>query len=228
VAEATSNAVDVRGWLGQMTAKLYGRAEALAEPRSILLASPLTTVTGQAGVGKTRLVEALLAELSILDPTITETTFVPLAEMTRPESVLPAIASRLRIIAGRSHSPLDQLVETLGDGNRLLVLDNFEHLRAAAGEIASLAARCPELRIVVTSRVPLRHRSEQVMLLRPLDLPASIDPAVLGKEPVLAMFADIAERSGAFAVDEQNVHDIAAICGPAQRSTVAWGSRPRI
>ncbi len=212
MAVATSEALDVRGWRAQMTPKLYGRAEALAELRCILRTSRLTTVTGQAGVGKTRLVEALLAELSVVDPTITEKTFVPLAEVTRPESVLPAIAGRLGIIAAWPHSPFDQLVATLGDRNCLLVLDNFEHLRAAASEVTGLTASCPGLRIVVTSRVPLRHRREHVMLLRPLEVPESTDPAVLAKEPAVAMFADIAERSRGITVNRENVHDVAAIC----------------
>jgi predicted ATPase/DNA-binding CsgD family transcriptional regulator len=195
-----------------MTATLYGRADALDELRTILRGSPLTTVTGQAGVGKTRLVEALMAELALVDPTIEEATFVPLAEVTRPELVLPAIAARLGIAEGRSHSPLDRIVEALGARSHLLVLDNFEHLRAAAGEVAGLTVCCPGLRIVVTSRVPLRHRPEHVMSLHPLDLPQSTDPAVLAKEQAVAMFVDIAERSGADPVNDDTVHDVAAIC----------------
>ncbi len=172
----------------------------------------LTTVSGQAGVGKTRLVDALLAELSDVDPTITEATFVPLAEVTRPELVVPAIAARLGIVEGRARSPFERIVEALEKRHHLLVLDNFEHLRSAAGEVARLIERCPQLRILVTSRVPLRHRPERVLTLQPLDLPPSVDPAVLVKEPAVAMFADIAERSGGAAVNEETVDDVAAIC----------------
>jgi predicted ATPase/DNA-binding CsgD family transcriptional regulator len=205
--------VDVRGWRGPMIEMLYGRADALAELRSVLRESRLTTVTGQAGVGKTRLVDALLAELSDVDPTVTEATFVPLAEVTRPELVVPAIAARLGIVEGRARSPFDRIVEALEKRHHLLVLDNFEHLRSAAGEVAGLIERCPQLRILVTSRVPLRHRPEHVMSLQPLDLPPSMDAAVLVKEPAVAMFADIAERSGGgAAVNEETVYDVAAIC----------------
>ena len=145
----------------------------------------LTTVTGQAGVGKTRLVEALVSEPSVVDAAFAAVTFVPLAEVARPELVLPAISARLGITEGGSRSPLNRIVEALGDRDHLLVLDNFEHLPAAMSVPADLVARCPQLRIVVTSRVPLRHRSEHVDVAASPRPPGSTDPAELANEPAV-------------------------------------------
>jgi predicted ATPase/class 3 adenylate cyclase len=131
-----------------------GRARELAEVTSLLLAgdgSPLVTLTGPGGVGKTRL--ALQAAGAAADRFADGVFWVPLATLTDPRLVLPELA---QAIGARG-----ELVDHISDQHVLVVLDNFEHLTGAAGDLAGLLAACPNLRVVVTSRELLRLPAEQ-------------------------------------------------------------------
>ncbi|MEK6274493.1 MAG: NB-ARC domain-containing protein [Actinomycetota bacterium] len=138
---------------------LLGREEELEQLVALLTdGTRLVTVTGPGGTGKTRLALQVAAELV---GTVSDGVFwVPLAGLTDPGLVLPEIA---RMLPAR-----DDLVGYLRGKRVLLLLDNFEHLLEAAPDLASLLASANGLRVIVTSRAPLRISGEQEYPLEPL------------------------------------------------------------
>ena len=189
---------------------LVGRDEETAVILS-LAARPevrLITLTGTAGVGKSRLALEVARQSE-------GATFVALASLTDPMLVPSVVAASLNLpdVAGAESAAL---VEALRDRRGLLVLDNFEHLLAAAAMVADLLAGCPSLTLLVTSRAPLRIRGEREFLLAPLELPAGPDDAVPTDVTESSAGRLFVERARSvlprFEVTEDNAGDVAAIC----------------
>src|SRR5580693_8656444 len=130
----------------------------------------LVTLTGPGGVGKTRLAVALGERLR--DRYTAGTVYVPLDTVADPDSVLTAIGRAAGADLTGTHSPLEALAETFGDGAWLLILDNLEQVVQVARELGELPARCPRLAILATSRTVLRLRAEQEYPVHPLPVPA--------------------------------------------------------
>ncbi|SEE79704.1 BTAD domain-containing putative transcriptional regulator [Jiangella alba] len=148
---------------------LIGRDDDLAGVAKALGRARLVTLTGPGGAGKTRLAVAAAATLP------TPVRLVELAAVTGQDDVATAAADALLAQAapGTAESPertaIERLVETLGGGETLLLLDNCEHLVDAAAALAGeLLARCPRLRVLTTSREPLRLPGEALYEVRPL------------------------------------------------------------
>ena len=87
--------------------------------------------------------------------------FVGLAEVTDPADFVPAVAAALDVKEAEGRTLADGLVALIGDRRALLLLDNFEQVVAAAPDVARLVERCPELRVVTTTRTPLRIVGER-------------------------------------------------------------------
>jgi predicted ATPase/class 3 adenylate cyclase len=134
-----------------------GRGRELGEVMSLLLTSRLLTLTGPGGTGKTRLAAQAAAESAEAFPG--GVWWVSLAAVRDPALVLDSIAHVLEASG--------DLAEHLGDKELLLLLDNLEQLLDAAPDLADLLARCSGLRIVVTSREPLRVGAEQEYQVQP-------------------------------------------------------------
>lgn len=148
---------------------LLGRDRELREVREILLDGDVrfVTLTGPGGTGKTRL--ALELARDALRDFPGGTFFVPLAPLADPSLVLPTIAHAMGV-RETAEQPLRQtLAARVTEGNVLVVLDNFEHLLAAAPTIAELPASVPALTVLVTSRATLRVDGEHVYRVPPLD-----------------------------------------------------------
>jgi len=174
----------------------------------------LVTLTGPGGVGKTRLAEAVGERLG--DHFDSGTVFVPLAAVTRPESVLDGIGRAVGADLASTASPLQALAETLSDGAWLLILDNLEQVVEVGRDLGELLARSPRVTILATSRTVLGLRAEREYPVPPLLLPA--DPAAvplaeLESSPAVALFVDRARavRPG-FALTEDNAAAVAEIC----------------
>jgi predicted ATPase/class 3 adenylate cyclase len=141
---------------------LLGRETELSELVTMLEdGTRLVTITGTGGTGKTRLALQVAAEL--VGRELDAVYWVPLAGVSDPELVLPEVA---QTVGAR-----EDLVEYLRGKRLLLVLDNLEHLLDAARGLASLLAASSELRILVTSRSPLRLSGEREFPLDPLPPP---------------------------------------------------------
>src|SRR5215471_12449111 len=126
----------------------------------------LVTLTGPGGVGKTRLALQVAAELA--PRFAVGAAFVSLASLTDPTLVVPTVARAL----GLSEADNERLLEYLRPREVLLVLDNTEHLVDATAPLAAQAlVQAPRLKLLVTSREPLRVRDEQIVPVQPLALP---------------------------------------------------------
>lgn len=195
---------------------LIGRAAVVADALALLRQrdSRLLTLAGPGGAGKTRLALALAhaVEQQFADGVA----IVPLAPVRDPTQVLATIAAALGLGERDERSPLMRLQDALRKREMLLVLDNFEHLLAAASDIAQLLAAALGLKILLTSRALLRIAGEQAYSVPPLDLPNQHDlppPTELAMVGAVALFlARVRERVPGFRLTEANAAEIAAIC----------------
>lgn len=177
-------------------------------------AARLLTLTGPAGVGKTRL--ALAAGADLVDHFPDGVALVDLAPLRDPQLIPTAIARAVGLVEiGRQTLP-EQLQEALRERAMLLVLDNFEQVLPAAGILAELLGSCPHLKLLVTSRIPLQLRWAQVLRVPPLQVPdlnAALVPVdELGRVPAVALFlARARARQADFALTEANAPLVAQL-----------------
>ncbi len=179
--------------------------------------SALITLTGPGGVGKSRLALHAALELGARFPD--GTYLVPLETISEPELVLPAIARTLQISQSAGGQRLiDVLTQQLRSRQVLLLLDNFEHLLPAAPHIADLLERCPNLKMIVTSRAPLHLRAERQLPVPPLAIPARrgvLDLQPISQYPAIQLFV---ERARAVKPDFEVTSDNAvAVCDICKR-----------
>lgn len=176
-------------------------------------ATRLLTLTGPGGVGKTRLAIEVAGRMVAPADGIW---FVGLAAIQRPELVLPTIALTLGLQEAGDQSLTARLRRYLRDRSLFLVLDNLEHLLAAGPQLADLLTSCPRLKILATSRGPLRIQGEQEYAVPPLPLPAPNGQATveaLATVDAIRLFVERARSvKPAFTLHAANAASVAAIC----------------
>ena len=194
---------------------LIGRDAELAAIASLLAddAARLVTLTGGAGAGKTVLAlqaaraaaaqfggNVIVVELGGIPDAALVSTKIALAVGIRNVNAEPVATSIAAALAGR---PM------------LLVLDTFEHVTAAALFVSELLAAIPALKLIVTSRVPLRVARERTLPVGPLAVPpseAALAPSALGSIAAVELLVDRARRyKPEFSVTEDNAAGIAAL-----------------
>ncbi|MFN8074127.1 MAG: BTAD domain-containing putative transcriptional regulator [Kineosporiaceae bacterium] len=208
-----------------------GREDDVARVRGLLTEHRLVTLLGPGGAGKTRLA---LESARGIDGADAQVHWVELAPLTASAEEVAQLAGavlddlRLRgvtLIDGRGEAraadradDLTRLADAL-QGEGLLVLDNCEHLIAAAAALADeLLGRCPHLRVLATSREPLAITGEVLHPVTPLRLPSRNAPSeaeldAVAAAPAVRLFHD---RAGAavpgFALTPQTLPDVVEIC----------------
>jgi predicted ATPase/DNA-binding SARP family transcriptional activator len=139
--------------------RFFGRDAELAAVREALAAGRVTTIAGPGGVGKTRLMTESLTGGELV---------VELAELSLPADVPAAVAGALGLRAA-PRGGAAAIAERLGAQPALLVLDNCEHVLDAVRDLVDLVvSRCPEVRVLATSRQRLGAAGERVLRLGPL------------------------------------------------------------
>ncbi len=158
--------VAIRSPLPEPSSELLGRDHELSDLVGLVRANRVVTMTGPGGVGKTRLATEVARTLAAEFPD--GAAFVGFVDVTDASGFLAALAAALDVKEAEERSFADGIVALIGDRGVLLVLDNLEQIVDAAPDVAELASRCPALRLLVTSRVPLRIAAEHLYAIDPL------------------------------------------------------------
>ncbi|MBK7975157.1 MAG: tetratricopeptide repeat protein [Deltaproteobacteria bacterium] len=192
-----------------------GRERSLAELTELLARSRLVTLTGSGGAGKTRLSLQLGGEL--LERFSHGVWFVELAPIADEREIAQAVATALGIVVAPGRPVLEVLAARLAGEERLVIVDNCEHVVHAAAEVvSSLLAASPRSRVIATTREPLRVPGEATYRVPSL---AMVDPeedasfAELARSEAVKLFVDRAMQvASTFTLGEHNVAVVADIC----------------
>lgn len=199
-------------WAVQSLDQLVGRDDDRAALRQIIQgAAQLVTLTGPGGSGKTRLAQAVAGDVR---PGFRDGVWpVDLASLTGPSQVTDAVKAACRAVVGCNSR---HIREALGNRELLLVLDNCEHVADGVADLlSSLLSHCRGLRVLTTSRQPLRIYGERLYPVRPLPLVHSLRAplAEIAAIPSIALFVHRARAVVPdFALTEDNMGDVAEIC----------------
>ena len=171
--EATEAEKERPNNLPMQRSPLLGREAEVAHACRLLTSAEvgLVTLTGAGGTGKTRL--GLQVANDLLEHFSDGVFFVPLATITDPGLVAPTIAQVLNIREGIGQTITESIISALRNKEMLLVLDNFEQVVEAATVVTSLLQSCAGLKVLVTSRTPLRVSGERELPVPPLALPGT-------------------------------------------------------
>ena len=191
-----------------------GRRSDIADVKNLLATSRLVSLVGPGGVGKTRLVLRIAAELR--RAFVDGVWFVDLADLRDPDGLAPAIAAALGI-AGDEPETAETLGALLRENRMLLVLDTCEHLVEPCADLVSELLRAAgELRVLTTTRQPLRVTGELIHLVTPLECPDSRMPLPPGAAAQFAAMVLFVDRARAivpdFAVTPDNEDAVAQLC----------------
>jgi predicted ATPase len=156
----------------------------------------LLTLVGPGGTGKTRL--ALQAAAELLEDFADGVFLVELAPLADAGLVPSSIVTALGLQEGGNQSPEESVKSFLKHKTLLLLLDNFEHLLEAAPVVGRLLNTCPTVKVLATSRAPLRLRSERLYPVPPLTTPdanAPEDREAIARSEAVQLFVERAQAS---------------------------------
>jgi predicted ATPase/DNA-binding NarL/FixJ family response regulator len=217
VPGVTTEALPAAGNLPAEPDSFVGRERDLTELGRLLDEIRVVTLCGPGGIGKTRLALRLAAGLA---PSYPDGAWLAdLGAVTDPGLLVPAVAAALGIRAEPDQPLAQTLTEALRPRSMLLVLDTCEHvIDACASLVLRLRASCPGLRVISTSREPLRVRGEVTWRVAPLTVPQAGgagrgQPSRPAESEAVRLFADrAAAAQPGFTVGAANVLAVVAVC----------------
>jgi predicted ATPase/DNA-binding NarL/FixJ family response regulator len=185
-----------------------GREHELDELRKLVCSTRMVTLTGPGGIGKTRL--ALHALTMTAADFADGACYVELADVTSPDLVVARVASVVGVTEEENRPLLHTLTDALRPRSLVLALDNCEHLIEACARLCQrLLASAPDLRLLATSREPLRVAGETVWQVPPL----AVGSADGSASEAVRLFAERAAATApGFALTPANADAVAAIC----------------
>jgi non-specific serine/threonine protein kinase len=201
--------------------RFIGRRRELSAITEAVATSRLVTLRGAGGVGKTRL--ALQAAGRVRESFRDGCWLVELSALRDPGLLPRAVAGALGLPDGSSGDSLSALAASVADGELLIVLDTCEHLLTACADLATaLLQGAPGIRILATSREPLRLDDEYALPVTPLEVPAAplelpvaqeAEPAAPAQFDAVALFVDRAQAAvPGFALTPENTDAVVELC----------------
>ncbi len=177
---------------------LYGRAEDLATIKALLRQHTVVTVVGAGGIGKTRVAQAVAADIAVESAADFPdgVWWVELAALSDGALVPSAVARALGVQLAGDRSPREAMASLLASQRLLLVLDNCEHLTNAVAEfIESVRAAAPQVRFLATSQETLKTAEEHIYRVGGLAVPADDGAANAFRAGAIELF--VARAQGA-------------------------------
>src|SRR5271166_5701499 len=201
--------------LPQLANALIGRERDLAEIEALLSKRRLLTLVGAPGVGKTSLSLQVGADLLARFPGGAR--FVELAPLDRPEQVGEAVAAAFGLPVHGERPATDAVAAFLRSKRVLLILDNCEHVIAAAAKLAdALLKTCPGVLLLATSREALSVAGEHAYQVPLLDVPqrsTSLTAALAMEHSAVRLFIERAASAlGRFSLTDGTAPIVAEIC----------------
>lgn len=194
--------------------EFIGREAEISQVSSLLDKSRLVTLVGPGGIGKTRL--ALQVASIRLNDFEDGVFFVSLASVTKSDLVVSSIAKVMDIVETSGQSILDSMKSALKDKHRLIIIDNFEQVIAAAPMLAELLASARLITVIVTSREALHISGEHVFNVPPLEVKEleqrnSVERMM--QQAAIALFASRAQAvQYNFVLTKDNIGQVAELC----------------
>jgi predicted ATPase/DNA-binding SARP family transcriptional activator len=189
----------------------FGRDDELALLRAAVRTPGLVTVTGNGGVGKSRLAAHVAGDSG---PFAGRPMWISLAAATKDELVAATAAMALGLPPGGDDATALLASHLAPLGRILLILDGCEGVVDGAASLAAeLLMLCPQLTTVVTSRVPLAVHGERVVTVPPMPAPAGADQQSLQASSQVQLLADrVRHGGGRLTVDRQTAPLVAELC----------------
>jgi predicted ATPase len=200
--------------LPRQLTSLIGRQAILAEVVALMRKSPLVTLVGSGGVGKTRI--SLQVAASLLDTFEDGVWLIELAPLSSSD-YLPSTVAHVLGIPLRGADPLESLLSKLRSKNLLLIFDNCEHLvQGTRGVVAAILRGCARIRVLASSRQSLGISGEATFRIPSLPIPDAVTNlagADAGRYAAIALFA---ERAAAvddrFVLSDENAPAVGEVC----------------
>jgi predicted ATPase/class 3 adenylate cyclase len=156
--------------LPMQVTSFIGRQGELAEVKRLMGVTRMLTLLGPGGIGKTRL--SLQAAIEAIEDHSDGVWFVELAPLSDGQLLLQVVAAVLGVKGGAGQSVAEAVLKFVKDRQLLIILDNCEHLRQSCAElVARLLQVGPNLKILASSREPLRVAGETTLMVQPLSTP---------------------------------------------------------
>jgi predicted ATPase/DNA-binding winged helix-turn-helix (wHTH) protein len=197
------------------SSSFIGRDKALVDVRARLASRPLVTLVGAGGVGKTRV--ALKLANDVLDDFPDGVFLLELAPLSEKRLVAEALCRVLGVPATGDRPAESVAVSVLRQKHMLLVIDNCEHvLAAAASLVAAVLRNCPHMRVLATSREALGLPGEAVFPMPSMAVPAGdagLTAAEALQSEAVRLFADrAADALGSYTLSDEDAMAVATIC----------------